>query len=190
VLDAVGVSRAHVMGFSMGGMIVQVLAIEHPDRLLSMTSVMSTTGDTDVGASSPEAQKLILSPPPSDRDGYIARHQESIRTWGSPAFYDEARLAANAGEAFDRCFDPAGQGRQMMAIIAGGSRTEKLRGVRTPTLVIHGRADNLVHWSGGQRTAEVIPGARFELIEGMGHDYPPELWDTIVELVTAHARST
>jgi pimeloyl-ACP methyl ester carboxylesterase len=190
VLDAVGVQRAHVLGVSMGGMIVQTLAIEHPDRLLSMISIMSSTGDLDVGQSSPEALKLLMSPPPSNRDEYVARHLEGIRTWGSPAFYNEARLTENAGEAFDRCFDPAGQGRQMMAIISRGSRTEELRDVRTPALVIHGNADNLVNWSGGQRTAEAIPGARFELIDGMGHDYPPQLWDTLVDLVTGHARAT
>jgi len=190
VLDAVGVERAHVLGVSMGGMIVQTLAIEHPDRLLSMTSIMSSTGDLDVGHSSPDALKLLMSAPPSGRDEYVARHLAGIRTWGSPSFYDEVRLEQNAGEAFDRCFDPAGQGRQMMAIISGGSRTEALRDVRIPALVIHGTADNLVNWSGGQRTAEAIPGARFELIDGMGHDYPPELWDTLVDLVTGHAGAT
>jgi pimeloyl-ACP methyl ester carboxylesterase len=190
VLDAVDVRRAHVLGVSMGGMIVQTLAIEHPDRLLSMTSIMSSTGDLDVGHSSPAALELMLSAPPLDRDSYVARHLAGISTWGSPAFYDEARLRANAGEAFDRCFDPAGQGRQMMAIISGGSRTDRLRDVQIPALVIHGSADNLVNWSGGRRTADAIPGARFELIEGMGHDYPPELWDTLVDLVSVHAHAT
>ena len=189
-LDAVAVQRAHVLGVSMGGMIVQTLAIEHSDRVLSMTSIMSTTGDHDVGAPTPEAQKLIMSAPPSDRERYIERHLENIRAWGSPAFYDEARLSEHAAEAYDRCFDPAGQARQMMAIMASGSRTEKLRDVRSPTLVIHGSADNLVNPSGGRRTAEAIPDARFELIDGMGHDYPPQLWDRIVELVTQHARGS
>jgi pimeloyl-ACP methyl ester carboxylesterase len=188
VLDAVGVRKAHVLGVSMGGMIVQTLAIEHPDRVLSMTSIMSTTGDPDVGTPTPEAQRLIMSAPPADRDRYIEYHLEAQRAWGSPAFYDEARLSEHAREAYDRCFDPAGQGRQLMAIMAGGTRTEKLRSVRTPTLVIHGSADKLIDPSGGRRTAEVIPDARFELIDGMGHDYPPELWDRIVELVSQHAR--
>jgi pimeloyl-ACP methyl ester carboxylesterase len=189
VLDAAGVERAHVMGVSMGGMIVQTLAIDYRDRLLSMTSVMSTTGDTDVGRSSPEALALINAPPPDDRDAYIARHLESQRVWGSPACYDEPRLRANAGEAFDRCFHPEGQARQMMAIMASPRRTDALRAVKVPALVVHGDADTLVDPSGGRRTAEVIPGARFVLVEGMGHDYPPEHWPRLVELVTEHARS-
>jgi pimeloyl-ACP methyl ester carboxylesterase len=187
VLDATGVARAHVMGLSMGGMIVQTMAIEHPDRLLSMTSVMSTTGDADVGQGTPEARRLLMAAPPTDRESYVARHLESIRTWGSPAHYDEDRLRANAGAAFDRCFQPEGQARQAMAIFSGSSRTAALRGVRVPTLVLHGSEDKLVDASGGRRTAEAIPGARFVLIDGMGHDYPPQLWDQIVQLVTQHA---
>ena len=189
VLDAVGLDRAHVMGVSMGGMIVQTLAIEHPGRLLSMTSVMSTTGDRDVGNPSEQALELILAPPPSDRDAYIARHLESLRVWGSPAGYDEPRLTANAGEAYDRCFCPEGQARQIAAIMVSGSRTAALRSVQVPTLVVHGDADTLVDPSGGRRTAEAVPGARFVLIEGMGHDYPPEHWDRLVSLVTDHARA-
>jgi pimeloyl-ACP methyl ester carboxylesterase len=189
VLDAAGVDRAHVMGVSMGGMIVQTMAIEHPDRLLSITSVMSTTGDPDVGNPAPDALRLILSPPPTSRDDYIARHLEAARTWGSPACYDEPRLTDNAAEAYDRCFYPEGQARQMTAIIAAGNRTVALGDVRLPALVLHGDADRLVDPSGGRRTAEAIPGARFVLIEGMGHDYPPEYWDRLVSLVTEHARA-
>ena len=189
VLDDAGIERAHVMGLSMGGMLVQTLAIEHPDRLLSMTSVMSATGDRDVGNPTPEALRLIMSPPPADRDAYIARHLEQLRTWGSPDCYDEARLTANAANAYDRCFCPRGQARQLAAIIAADSRTAALRNVRVPALVLHGDADKLVDPSGGRRTAEAIPGARFVLIEGMGHDYPPQYWDRLVALVTEHARA-
>jgi len=189
VLDALDVARAHVMGLSMGGMIAQTLAIEHPERLLSLTSLMSSTGDTDVGGSSPEAQKLFMAKAPTDRESYVARHLENMRTWGSPAQYDEDRLRANAGAAFDRCFDPAGQARQAMAIAAGDSRTAALRNVRIPTLVVHGSEDKLIDPSGSRRTAEVVPGARFVLLDGMGHDYPPAYWDEIVRLVTEHARA-
>jgi pimeloyl-ACP methyl ester carboxylesterase len=189
VLDDMGVDRAHVMGVSMGGMIVQTMAIEHRDRLVSITSVMSTTGDHDVGNPSPDSLRLILSPPPHDRDAYIARHLECQRVWGSPACYDEPRLKANAAEAYDRCFCPEGQARQMTAIMASGSRTAALGAVRTPALVLHGDADTLADQSGGRRTAEAIPGARFVLIDGMGHDYPPEYWDQLVSLVTQHARA-
>jgi len=186
VLDDLGLARTHVVGVSMGGMIVQTMAIENPDRILSMTSVMSTTGDPDVGQSSEEAQRKIMAPPAQDRNGYIANHLASLRIWGSPACFDEARLTANAGEAFDRCFDPAGTARQMMAIISSGSRTAALNAVRLPTLVLHGDADTLVDQSGGRRTAEAVPGARFVLLEGMGHDYPPEYWDRIIDLIRAH----
>jgi pimeloyl-ACP methyl ester carboxylesterase len=189
VLDAVGAARAHVMGLSMGGMIVQTLAIEHPDRLLSMTSVMSTTGDADVGRPSAEAQKVFMLRAPTDRASYIERHLLNLRTWGSPAHYDEDRLRANAAAAFDRCFLPAGQARQSMAIASADSRTTALRELRIPTLVLHGSEDKLIDPSGGRRTAEAIPGARFELIDGLGHDYPPAYWDQFVRLVTDHARA-
>ena len=189
VLDQAGVGRAHVMGVSMGGVIVQALAIQHPDRLLSITSVMSSTGEPGFGQPTEEARRLLFGPPPTDRESYIARHLEGIRTYGSPACFDEARLRAFAGEAFDRCFDPAGQARQMIAVMASPRRTEDLRSVRIPALVMHGDADRLVDISGGRRTAELIPGARFEVLEGMGHDYPPEYWDRWVKLVTEHARA-
>jgi pimeloyl-ACP methyl ester carboxylesterase len=188
VLDAAGVTRAHVMGLSMGGMIVQTVAIEHPERVLSMTSLMSSTGDTDVGRPSAEAQKVFMLKAPHDRESYIERHLLNLHTWGSPAHLDEARLRANAGAAFDRCFSPAGQARQSMAITAADSRTPALREVRTPTLVLHGSEDKLIDPSGGRRTAEVIPGAQFVLIDGLGHDYPPAYWDELVRLVVEHAR--
>jgi pimeloyl-ACP methyl ester carboxylesterase len=186
VLDDLGIDRAHVMGVSMGGMIVQTMAIESADRLLSMTSIMSTTGDPDVGQSTEEARQRIMAPPAKDRDGFIANHLASLRIWGSRNCFDEERLTANAAEAFDRCFDPAGTARQMMAIMASGSRTAALGSVRVPALVLHGDADTLVDPSGGRRTAEAIPGARFVLLEGMGHDYPPQYWDQVIDLVRAH----
>jgi pimeloyl-ACP methyl ester carboxylesterase len=148
---------------------------------------MSTTGDTDVGRSTEVARKRFLAPAARDRDGYIADYLAGIRAWGSPACFDEARLTALAGEAFDRDFDPAGRARQAVAIAASGSRTAALHDVAVPTLVLHGSADGLIDPSGGRRTAEAIPGARFVLLDGMGHDYPPQYWDQIVELVTEHA---
>ena len=188
VLDDLGIERAHVMGLSMGGMIVQTMAIEHPERLLTMTSLMSTTGDPDVGQSSEEGRKRFTAPPPRDRDEYIADYLDGLRVWGSPACFDEQRLTELAAEAFDRCFDPAGRARQVMAVMASGSRTAALGNVSVPTLVIHGDADGLIDPSGGRRTAEAIPGARFVLVEGMGHDYPPQYWDQLVDLVSGHAR--
>ncbi|MDQ2753958.1 MAG: alpha/beta fold hydrolase [Actinomycetota bacterium] len=190
VLNALGVETAHVMGLSMGGMIVQQLAIEHSERLMSLTSVMSTTGDRDVGQASPDALELLLGPPASDREGVIARYLQGIRTYGSPDCYDEARLRAMAGEAFDRSFCPGGQRRQMMAIMASPSRTAALGSVRLPALVMHGDQDRLVDISGGRRTAEAIPGAHFVVMEGMGHDYPPQYWDRWVKLVADHTRAS
>ncbi|HEY1989116.1 MAG TPA: alpha/beta hydrolase [Acidimicrobiales bacterium] len=186
VLDDLGIERAHVMGVSMGGMIVQQLAIDHPERLLSMTSVMSTTGDPDVGRSTPEAFAILTGPPATDRASAIARNLEGARTFGSPGHYDPDRQAQQAGEAFDRGFYPAGVARQMIGVLASGSRAEALRSVKVPALVLHGDADTLIDISGGRHTAECIPGARFEVMEGMGHDYPPAYWDRWVELVADH----
>ena len=176
------------MGLSMGGMIVQTLAIDHPERLLSMTSVMSTTGDTDVGQPTHEARKLFMAKAPTDRESYIERHLANLRTWGSPAQSTRSACAPMPAAAFDRCFLPAGQARQSMAIAGGRQPDCGARDVRVPALVLHGSEDKLIDPSGGRRTAEAIPGARFVLIEGMGHDYPPAYWDQIVRLVTEHAR--
>jgi pimeloyl-ACP methyl ester carboxylesterase len=187
ILDAIGVARAHVMGLSMGGMIVQTMGIEHADRLLSMTSVMSRTGEPEYGKSTPEAFALLTAPPATDRDSYVAAHIAGLRVWGSPEFADEARWRADAERAFDRCFDPAGTARQYRAVGASPERADHLRQVTTPSLVMHGDRDTLIDISGGRRTAELIPGARFEVIEGMGHDYPPQLWERWTDLVTTFA---
>lgn len=187
VLDAAGIERAHVMGFSMGGMIVQQMAIDHPGRMITMTSVMSTTGDRDVGNPTAEALGILMGPPATDREGSVAKYLAGIRAYGSPACYDEARLVPLAEEAYDRCFYPEGVARQLQAVINGGSRTSGLGSVRMPALVLHGDEDRLVDISGGRRTAEAIPGARFVALEGMGHDYPPQYWDRIVSLVASHA---
>jgi pimeloyl-ACP methyl ester carboxylesterase len=176
VLDAVGVERAHVMGLSMGGMIVQHMAIHHRDRMLSMVSVMSRTGEPEFGQATPEALEQLLAPPATDRESAIQSHLTDLRIWGSPGCQNEERLRANAGRAFDRCFDPAGVGRQFLAVQASGSRAGDLPNVTTPSLVMHGTADTLIDISGGHRTAELIPGAKFVALEGMGHDYPPEFW--------------
>lgn len=189
VLDANGIEKAHVMGLSMGGMIVQVLAIEYPDRLLSMTSVMSHSGEADYAKSTPNAQRLLTAPGATDRESYVASWIEGLHEWGSPEFADEERWRADAECAFDRSFNPAGSGRQFLAVRSSQPRAERLRSVHIPTLVMHGDKDTLIDQIGGRRTAELIPGARFELIEGMGHDYPPQLWDRWVDLVVSHARS-
>lgn len=189
VLDAIGVERAHVMGLSMGGMIVQTLAIEHRDRLLSMTSVMSRTGEPGYGESTPEAFALLTSPPAVDRESYVASNIAGLRVWGSPEFADENRWRSIAERAFDRCFHPTGTTRQFFAIGASPPRADQLREVTTPTLVMHGDRDTLIDISGGRRTADLIPGARFEAIEGLGHDDPPELWNRWVDIVSGFVAS-
>jgi pimeloyl-ACP methyl ester carboxylesterase len=186
VLDELGIERAHVFGASLGGMIAQTMAIEHPERLLTLTSMMSTTGDPDVGQSSPEAHRLFLSPRPTDLESSVAYQLACARVWESPACYDEERRTRLAVEAFERCFHPRGTARQLMAILASGSRTAALHDVSLATLVLHGDKDTLIDSSGGRRTAEAIPGARFVLIEGLGHDYPPPYWDQLVGLVHEH----
>lgn len=189
VLDANGVDSAHVVGMSMGGMIVQQLAIDHASRLHSMTSIMSSTGDSDVGKASAEVAELFYAPPGHDRETVIARRQALDRLCTSPSEYNADRVAQRVGDAFDRCFCPRGVARQLAAIAASGSRTPALRSLHVPTLVLHGEADTLIDISGGMRTAESIPGSHFVAIAGMGHDLAPRYWDTIVETITTHARS-
>jgi len=189
VLDTEGIDRAHVMGLSMGGMIVQTMAIEHPDRMLSMTSVMSSTGEPEYGQSTPAAFALLTAPPATDLESHVRSWVDGQREWGSPEFFDETRLRADAERAFERSFRPDGAGRQFMAIRASGPRADELRSVTVPTLVMHGSADTLITPSGGERTAELIPGARFVLLEGMGHDYPPQLWRRWVDEVVGFIRS-
>jgi pimeloyl-ACP methyl ester carboxylesterase len=185
VLDAAGIERAHVFGVSMGGMIVQQLAIHHRDRLLTMTSVMSRTGEPGYGQPEPEAWSLLTTPGPSEREAAVQRHIDGLYLWGSPAFVNEERWRRDGEAAYDRAVDPAGVARQFFAVGAAGSWADDLPGVTTPTLVIHGDKDTLIDISGGRRTAALIPGARFVAIQGMGHDYPPELWDRLVSEVAA-----
>jgi pimeloyl-ACP methyl ester carboxylesterase len=187
VLDDLGIRRAHVVGVSMGGMIAQTMAIEYPERVASLTSIMSTTGDRDVGQPTNVALRALLAPPSTDRASYVARQLAGARAWGSPNLYDEARLSAMADEAFERSFSPAGFARQFIAIQASGSRTKALGEVQARTLVVHGDADTLIDISGGRRTAAAVPKARFVEIQGMGHDFPPEHWEQLIGLVHGHA---
>ena len=189
VLDAVGAEQAHVMGLSMGGMIVQRLAIDHPSRLLSVTSVMSRTGEEEYGQSSPDALAFLMAPPAESREEYIENHVKALRVYGSkPEWLDDDVSRDRAAAAYDRCFCPQGVGRQMMAVMRDGSRADDLRDVTVPTLVLHGSRDTLIDPSGGRRTAELIPGARYVEIEGMGHDYPPAVWDQWVSTWSSFAR--
>lgn len=186
LLDHLGIERAHVAGASMGGMIVQTMAIEHPGRLLSMTSIMSTVGDQAYGEASPEAMAVLLTPPPPTREGVVARSSD-FAVWGSKRYFDTERAAELAGIAFDRSFYPDGASRQMAAIFASGDRSESLASVTTPTLVVHGLDDALIAPSGGRRTAELIPGAHLVELADMGHDMPEPLWPLLVGAMIDHA---
>jgi pimeloyl-ACP methyl ester carboxylesterase len=188
VLDAEGIARAHVMGLSMGGMIVQRLAIDHPDRLLTMTSVMSRTGEPGYGDSAPEALAMLTAPPADSREEYIDNHVAAIAVYGStPEWIDDDETRARAAAAYDRCFCPAGIGRQRAAVMRDGSRDEALRSVSVPALVMHGSRDPLIAPSGGRHTAEMIPNARYVEIEGLGHDYPRPVWKEWVSTWSAFA---
>jgi pimeloyl-ACP methyl ester carboxylesterase len=182
LLSALGVERAHVVGASMGGMIVQRMAIDHPERVLSLTSIMSTTGDPAVALPQPEAMQALMTPPPTEREAYLAHSAETWKLFAG-AHYDEARFRDRITRSYDRCFHPAGAVFQMTAIMSDGDRTAELAGVRCPTLVIHGKADPLVGVSGGEATAAAIPGAELLLFDDMGHDLPPALLPEIVDAI-------
>jgi pimeloyl-ACP methyl ester carboxylesterase len=186
LLDAIGVDSAHVVGVSMGAMIAQVLAITHPERVRSLVSMMSTTGDPAVGQPSPAAMGALLAPAAASREKAIERTLAAYRVLGSPGFpLDEERLREIAARSYDRSFDPGGTARQLVAVLASGDRTAALRSVRVPTLVIHGDADPLINVSGGQATAAAIPGAELVVIEGMGHDLSPGLLLRFVDRISA-----
>jgi pimeloyl-ACP methyl ester carboxylesterase len=189
LLDHLGIASAHIVGMSMGGMIVQTIAIEHPKRVRSMTSIMSTTGDRDAATPTPEAAAALLAPPATSRDEYIANYLEQWKVLAGPVYFDEERFRPRGEAAYDRCYFPAGTGRQLLGIMASGSRSDRLRAIDIPTLVIHGKIDPLVPLPGGERTAEVIPGATLLVFDEMGHDLPPALWPQYVEAITDHARS-
>lgn len=186
LLDALGVGAAHVFGLSMGGMIAQSLAISHPDRVRTLISVMSTTGDPSVGQPSAEAVEALLVPAADDRTAAVNAAVACWRVIGSPGFpFREDVVAASAAAAYDRAYHPAGTARQLAAILGSPDRTPGLRCLRVPTLVIHGERDLLVDPSGGRATADAVPGASLWSVAGMGHDLPPELFGDLVERVAA-----
>lgn len=188
LLGALGIEAAHVVGASMGGMIAQALAIRHPARVLSLCSIMSTTGAPGIGQPTPEAVAVLLREPATDWDGYLAGALETARVIGSPGFpFGEERIRARAARSWERGYHPEGVARQMAAILAASDRTEALGRVRVPTLVIHGDGDPLVTPGGGEATAQAVPGARLLSIQGMGHDLPPEVWGEVVDAIAANA---
>ncbi|MEV0579868.1 alpha/beta hydrolase [Streptomyces sp. NPDC050392] len=185
LLTALGIERAHVVGTSMGGMVAQTMALSSPERVLTLTSMMSSTGESEYGQSSPEAQAVLFTPKPADRAGYVAAAEKEL-VWASRRYGDATALRELAAASYDRSYYPAGIGRQLGAMILSGSRENALRDLRVPTLVIHGLDDTLIDPSGGRRTAELVPGAELLLIPDMGHDRPRELWPQLIDAMVSH----
>ena len=190
LLSALDIAAAHVVGVSMGGEIAQTIAIEHPSRVRSLTSIMATTGNPSVGQPHPATMRALFGGPPVlTREEVIARAVHSQTIVGSPAFpVDVDAVAATAGLAYDRAHDEKAIARQAVAQVASGDRTERLRAVDVPTLVIHGLADTLRVPSGGRATAAAIPGAELVLVDGMGHNLPPGVWERFAELIAENVR--
>lgn len=188
LMDHLGIESAHIAGASMGGMIVQQMAIERPERVRSLCSIMSTTGSRRVGHPSYKTFGLLIAKPPRGREAAIERAVKTFKVIGSPGYpFEEERIRQLAGEFFDRGHSHAGIMRQLHAITASGDRTARLRELDVPAVVIHGKNDVLVHPSGGRATARAIPGARLKMIDGMGHDLPEALWPTFAEEIAANA---
>jgi pimeloyl-ACP methyl ester carboxylesterase len=190
LMRALDIEPAHVVGVSMGGMIAQTLAAEHPGSVRSLVSIMSNTGNRWKGQPALGLYRYLLRQAPADRDGFIdhlVRVYAAIGSRGLPQ--DTERVRDIAGRSYDRGHDPAGSGRQLGAITASGDRTSQLRSITAPTLVIHGTTDRLVKPSGGRATAKAIPGARLQMIEGMGHDLPEAAWPQLLDAIAGHAET-
>jgi pimeloyl-ACP methyl ester carboxylesterase len=188
LMDALGIKSAHLVGASMGGMIAQEVAISFPERVRSLTSIMSTTGNPKVPPPTREASAVLMAPPPATRDEYITRFAQTWKVLRVGSFpQDEALDRSRAERTYERGLNPAGVGRQLRAILASGSRKERLASVKAPTLVIHGTVDPLVRPEGGKDTAASIPGAKLLMIEGMGHALPIPMWPQIIDAIDKHA---
>jgi len=189
LMDALGIRKAHLVGASMGGMIAQEVAITFPERVLSLTSIMSTTGNPRVPGPSREAAAVLMAPPPATKDEYFARYAQTWKVLRNGSFpQDEALDRSRAERTYARGLNPAGVSRQLRAVLASGSRKERLRSGKAPTLVIHGTVDPLVHPEGGKATAASIPGAKLVMIDGMGHALPIPMWPQIIDAIDQHAR--
>jgi pimeloyl-ACP methyl ester carboxylesterase len=191
LLDQLGIAQAHVAGASMGGMIAQTMAARHPDRVLSLASIMSNTGHRWKGTPGLRVYPMFVRRPADNREGAIESTISTFRLIGSPGFpFEEDELRRMAQLSYERGYNPAGTARQLAAILAAGDRVEELRRITAPTVVIHGTRDRLVRPSGGRETARAIAGAQLVEIDGMGHDLPPGAWDRIIDAIVANAQRT
>ena len=190
LMDALGIKSAHLVGASMGGMIAQEVAISFPERVRSLTSIMSTTGNPKNPPPTREATAVLMAPPPASKEEFFARHALTWKILRAGSFpEDEALDRARAERTFERGLNPAGAGRQLRAILASGSRKKRLASVKAPTLVIHGTVDPLIRPESGKDTAASIPGARLLMIEGMGHALPIPMWPQVIDAIDKHAHA-
>ncbi len=188
LLTELEIDRAHIVGASMGGMIAQTMAANHPDRVLSLDTIMSSTGSRWSGQPAPRILPVFLQKPAVSKEDYQERIVKLFGLVGSPAYErDEDELRELAAVSWDRGIDPAGFARQLGAIIASGHRATDLKRITAPALVIHGKADKLVRPSGGRATARAIPGAKLDLVDGMGHDLPRAVWPRILDGIEQNA---
>ena len=188
LMDVLGIKSAHLVGASMGGMIAQEIAISFPARVRSLTSIMSTTGNPKVPPPTREAYAMLMATPPATREEFFERFARTWKVLRVGSFpEDEARDRARAERTYARGLNPAGVGRQLRAVLASGSRAERLRTVKAPTLVIHGTVDPLIRPEGGKDTAASVPGAKLLMIEGMGHALPIPMWPQIIDAIDKHA---
>ncbi|MBR0794732.1 alpha/beta hydrolase [Bradyrhizobium jicamae] len=188
LMDGLGIRKAHIVGASMGGMIAQEIAITFPERVRSLTSIMSTTGNPKIPGPTREAGAVLMAPPPATKEEYFVRFAQTWKVLRNGSFpQDEALDPERARRTYERGLNPAGVGRQLRAILASGNRKERLRSVKAPTLVIHGTVDPLVHPEGGRDTAASIPGAKLVMIERMGHALPIPMWPEIIGAIDEHA---
>lgn len=191
LLDALGIERAHVAGASMGGYLAQLVAINHPERVLSLTSIMSGPSNLEGVAPKPEGMAVLLVRPPETRDERVAQAMEIRRALIGPADpFDESEERIRAERAIDRAFNPDGTARQLIAIMSAHPRLEELRALSVPALVFHGRADVLVPVENGRLVAAAVPGARLVEIDGMGHDLPRRVWPQLVDAIAQLARES
>ena len=188
LMDVLGIKSAHLVGASMGGMIAQEIAISFPQRVRSLTSIMSSTGNPKDPPPTREAAALLMAAPPATKQEYIERFAKTWKILRGGSFpEDEALDRSRAERTYERGLNPAGVGRQLRAILASGSRKQRLRSVKAPTLVIHGSVDPLVRPQAGRDTAASIPGAKLLMIEGMGHALPIPIWPQIIDAIDKHA---